>query len=337
VSIACCALLWLLASGESRPKRHRGTVEAVTRSPVRAAASGLGSIAKPVGSLPLRIPSPLEELHDERLAMAGVRVLLKRDDLINPDVPGNKWRKLKYNLAEVERSGQHTLLTFGGAYSNHIRATAAAGDYFGFATIGVIRGEEHLPLNDSLAYAVRHGMRLTYLDRGSYRQKHDPVVIARLQQAFGGFYLVPEGGSNGPGVRGCAEIPAEIPDDFDVICCPCGTGGTLAGIALGLRPGQRALGFSVLKNGGFLADEVSRLQREAADRNVGRWDIELGYHFGGYAKTTPELTAFVADFKRRHGLLLDRVYVAKMMYGIMDLSRNGRFASGSTVIAVITG
>jgi 1-aminocyclopropane-1-carboxylate deaminase len=279
----------------------------------------------------------MQELHDERLARTGVRLLLKRDDLINPDVPGNKWRKLKYNLAEAERSGHRTLLTFGGAYSNHIRATAAAGERFGFSTIGVIRGEEHLPLNDSLAYAVRHGMRLTYLDRGTYRQQHDPAVIARLRQAFGRFYLVPEGGSNGLGVRGCAEISTEVPDDFDVICCPCGTGGTLAGIALRLPSGQRALGFSVLKNGGFLVDEVIRLQREAAGREVGCWDIELGYHFGGYAKTTPELTAFIADFQRRHGLALDRVYVAKMMYGIIDLSRSGFFASGSTVIAVITG
>jgi 1-aminocyclopropane-1-carboxylate deaminase len=309
----------------------------VTRSPARTGATRLDSIPEPAGSWPLRIPSPLEELRDDRLAVTGVRLVLKRDDLINPDVPGNKWRKLKYNLAEAQRSGQRTLLTFGGAYSNHIRATAAAGEGFGFATIGVIRGEERLPLNDSLAYAVRHGMRLTYLDRETYRHKHDPAVIARLRQEFGDFYLVPEGGSNGLGVRGCAEIPAEISDDFDVICCPCGTGGTLAGIALGLRPTQRALGFSVLKNGGFLAEEVVRLQREAAGRTVSCWDIELGYHFGGYAKTTPELGAFIADFKQRHGILLDRIYVAKMMYGIIDLSRSGRFASGSTVIAVITG
>jgi 1-aminocyclopropane-1-carboxylate deaminase len=297
----------------------------------------LGSIPEPAEALPLCIPSPLEELRDDRLARAGIRLALKRDDLINPDVPGNKWRKLKYNLAEAQRLGHRTLLTFGGAYSNHLRATAAAGEYFGFATIGVIRGEEHLPLNDSLAYAVRRGMRLTYLDRGTYRHKHDPAVIARLRQEFGSFYLVPEGGSNGLGVRGCAEIPAEIPDDFNVICCPCGTGGTLAGIALGLRPGRRAVGFSVLKNGGFLADEVIRLQQEAAGRDVGCWNIELGFHFGGYAKTTPELAAFIADFKQRHGLLLDRVYVAKMMYGVIDFARKGRFASGSTVIAVITG
>lgn len=135
---------------------------------------------------------------DDRLADAGVRLLLKREDPINLEVPGNKWRKLKYNLAEAERSGHRTLLTFGGAYSNHIRATAAAGELFGFTTIGVIRGEQHLPLNESLSYAVQRGMRLTYLDRATYRQKHDPAVIDRLRKTFGDFYLVPEGGSNGP-------------------------------------------------------------------------------------------------------------------------------------------
>ena len=213
-----------------------GTVETVTGNHAHVGATR-GSTLEDDGPFPLRVPSPLQEPHDKRLGDAGVRLLLKRDDLINPDVPGNKWRKLKYNLAEAERLGHHTLLTFGGAYSNHIRAIAAAADRFGFATIGVIRGEEHVPLNDSLAYAMSKGMRLTYLDRATYRQKRDPAVIARLRQVFGDFYLVPEGGSNGLGVRGCAEIPAEIPGDFNVICCPSGTGGTLAGPLAGALQG----------------------------------------------------------------------------------------------------
>jgi 1-aminocyclopropane-1-carboxylate deaminase len=212
----------VIAADGASPNRGqriaRGTVEDVTRSPARADATRLDSSPDPVELLPLRIPSPLQELRDDRLAGTGVHVLLKRDDLINPDVPGNKWRKLKYNLAETERLGHRTLLTVGGAYSNHIRATAAAGERFGFATIGVIRGEEHLPLNELLVYAVRHGMLLTYLDRDTYRHKHDPAVIAPLRKAFGGFYLVPEGGSNGLGVRGCTEIPAEVPVDFDPTC-----------------------------------------------------------------------------------------------------------------------
>jgi len=152
------------------------------------------SHAAPVRPLDLRLPSPLEELPDGRLTQAGVRLYLKRDDLISPEIPGNKWRKLKYNLTAARAQGHRVLLTFGGAYSNHIRATAAAGHYFGFATIGVIRGEEHLPLNPSLDYAARHGMRLVYLDRATYRDKMSPEVIAGLHDRFGDFYLLPEGG-----------------------------------------------------------------------------------------------------------------------------------------------
>lgn len=285
----------------------------------------------------LRLPSPLEELRDDRLTSAGLRLFLKRDDLINPDIPGNKWRKLKYNLATAKEQGHQVLLTFGGAYSNHIRATAAAGHYFGLTSIGVIRGEEHLPLNLSLDYAVRHGMRLTYLDRVAYREKMGPEVIAMLRRKFGEFYLLPEGGSNADALRGCAEIPGEIDRSFDMICCPCGTGGTLAGLAHGLGPGQRALGFSVLKGGEFLEGEVSGFQREAFGTGSGNWSVECRFHFGGFAKRKAVLDQFIADFYERHGLRLDWVYVAKMMYGIFALAEEGTFPAGTAIVAVITG
>lgn len=287
--------------------------------------------------LAVRLPSPLVELQDDRLTEFGVRLYLKRDDLIHPDVPGNKWRKLKYNLAAAKEHGHMRLLTFGGAFSNHIRATAAAGHHFGFETIGVIRGEEHLPLNDSLAYAVGEGMRLTYIDRGTYRQKSDPAVIAALVAEFGPCYVLPEGGSNGPAVHGCAELPIEIDLDFDIICCACGTGGTLAGIAAGLRNSQqRALGFAVLKGGTFLDDEVRRLQREAFDVTTDNWSIDYEFHFGGYAKRKPALTEFIADFKARHGVTLDWVYEAKMMYGLFARIREGVFPAGATIVAVLS-
>jgi 1-aminocyclopropane-1-carboxylate deaminase len=283
----------------------------------------------------IKLPSPLVEVHDERVAAAGVRLLLKRDDLLHPDVPGNKWRKLKYNLSAAEEQGHRRLLTFGGAYSNHLRATAAAGRYFGFGTVGVVRGEEHLPLNESLAYAERQGMRLTYLDRTTYRRKTEPDVLARLTDRFGPCYVVPEGGSNGPAARGCAELPAEITGDCDVLCCACGTGGTLAGIAAGLRPGQRAIGFAVLKGGEFLEAEVRRLQREAFGAETRNWSLDYDFPFGGYARRTPALDAFIADFQARHGVTLDWVYEAKMMYGLVQRITAGSFASGSTVVAVV--
>jgi 1-aminocyclopropane-1-carboxylate deaminase len=291
----------------------------------------------PARPLDLRLPSPLEELRDDRLTVAGVRLFLKRDDLISPDIPGNKWRKLKYNLESAREQGHRALLTFGGAYSNHIRATAAAGHYFGFTTVGVIRGEEHLPLNPSLDYAVRYGMRLEYMDRGAYRAKTSPDVIAMLHRRFGEFYLLPEGGSNADALRGCEEILGEIDCRFDLVCCPCGTGGTLAGLAHGLRQGQRALGFSVLKGGEFLNSEVAGLQREAFGAVPENWSIELGFHFGGFARRGPALDEFIADFESRHGLLLDWVYVGKMMYGIFVLARQGRFPAGTAIVAVITG
>lgn len=281
------------------------------------------------------MPSPLSELVDERLAPSGVRLYLKRDDLIHPDIPGNKWRKLKYNLAAAEEQGHDTLLTFGGAYSNHIRAVAAAGHYFGFATVGVIRGEEHLPLNPTLAYAVERGMRLRYLDRGAYRAKTDPEVIAGLRRELGDFYPLPEGGSNALALRGCAELPGEIPFTFDHICCATGTGGTLAGLALGLVDGQRAIGFAALKGGDFLVDDVRRLQTEYG-RQTDNWSVETAYHFGGFARRDAELDGFIQDFAERHSIALEWVYVAKMMFGVYALVQAGRFAPGTILVAVVT-
>ncbi len=285
---------------------------------------------------PLRIPSPLSELDDERITRRGVRLFLKRDDLIDPELPGNKWRKLKYNLDAAAAGGHDTLLTFGGAYSNHIRAVAAAGHFFGFRTIGIIRGEQHLPLNAALDYAVGRGMHLDYLDRTTYREKASAYVLDPLRARYGDFFLVPEGGSNAAGVRGAAELPRELDIAYDVICCSCGTGGTLAGIAAGLPPGPRALGFSSLKGGGFLAEDVRRLQAEAGTPTT-NWSLDLDYHFGGFARRTAELDHFIADFWERHGVELEWVYVAKMLYGVFDLVNGGQFAPGTTLVAVVTG
>jgi 1-aminocyclopropane-1-carboxylate deaminase len=286
--------------------------------------------------LDLLLPSPVQELHDELFASHQVRVFLKRDDLIHPELPGNKWRKLKYNLAAAADSGHRTLLTFGGAYSNHIRAVAAAGRHLGFATIGVIRGEEHLPLNPTLAYAREQGMTLAYLDRTTYRDKGSPAVEDTLRRRFGDFFLLPEGGSNPDAVRGAAELPAELTAPYDVICCACGTGGTLAGIAAGLPPGTRAVGFSALKGGGFLVDDVRRLQREYGHETT-NWTIELDYHFGGFARRNSTLDEFIRDFRARHGITLEWVYVAKMLYGVHDMIRREAFPAGTVVVAVVTG
>ncbi|MEJ8659659.1 pyridoxal-phosphate dependent enzyme [Streptomyces halotolerans] len=275
---------------------------------------------------------------DERFARHGVRLLLKRDDLIHPDLPGNKWRKLAPNLRAAAGS---TVLTFGGAYSNHLRATAAAGRLLGFPTIGVVRGDELAgrPLNATLAACAADGMRLRFVDRATYRRKADPEVLAELVRRFGETeecHVVPEGGSNAYAVRGCTELGRELSGVADVVAVACGTGGTLAGLAAGLPPGRRALGVPVLK-GGFLGEEIRALQEEAFGGPAGDWWLDERFHFGGYARTTPALDTFADDFGTRHGLPVERLYVAKMLYGLVTLAEEGAFAPGTTVAAVITG
>ncbi|WP_461009849.1 1-aminocyclopropane-1-carboxylate deaminase/D-cysteine desulfhydrase [Streptomyces capparidis] len=266
-------------------------------------------------------------LEDPRLDAAGVRVHLVHDD--------NKARKLKYNLAGARAAGHHTLLTFGGAWSNHLRATAVAGAREGFRTIGVVRGEEHLPLNEVLAEAAAHGMHLTYLDRAAYRRKHTPEVIAALHAEHGDFHLLPEGGSNAAAARGCAELPAALDFPYTVLTCAVGTGGTLAGVAAGLPPGARAVGFVVLKGAEYLAEAIRALQHEAFGTATPNWTLDHTHHHGGYAKRTAALDAFVEDFHTRHGIALNPVYEAKMMTGVYARAASGEFPKGTTVAALL--
>ncbi|MFE2159629.1 1-aminocyclopropane-1-carboxylate deaminase/D-cysteine desulfhydrase [Streptomyces lydicus] len=278
---------------------------------------------------------------EEPFARRGVRLVLKRDDLIHSALPGNKWRKLEPNLRAAAAAGERTLLTFGGAWSNHLRATAAAGRLLGFATIGVVRGDElaGAPLNDSLARCAADGMRLHFLDRARYRRKTDPDVLAALHDRFGAFRLIPEGGSNSLAAQGCAELGRELRGVADTAAVACGTGGTLAGLAAGLGPDGQALGIPVLKGGRphFLQGTVEELQRAAFGGPRGTWRLDDRFHCGGYARRTPELDAFADAFEQRHGLALERIYVAKLLYGLTALAGEGAFPPGSTVAAVITG
>ncbi|MFF3490631.1 1-aminocyclopropane-1-carboxylate deaminase/D-cysteine desulfhydrase [Streptomyces sp. NPDC002795] len=286
-----------------------------------------------------RLPSPLVEVDDERFARHGVRLLLKRDDLIHPDLIGNKWRKLARNLEAAQARGR-AILTFGGAYSNHLRATAAAGRLLGLTTIGVVRGQElaDRPLNPSLSRCAADGMRLHFVDRSTYRRKTDPDVLAGLLDAADAddAYVVPEGGSNSLAVQGCTDLGRELRGHADVVALACGTGGTLAGLAAGLAPGQRAVGVAVLK-GGFLEDDVRALQEAAFGGRRGSWRVEDRFHFGGYARVPEELAAFAEDFEFRHGVPVEHLYVAKALYALVALAQEGAFPSGTTLAAVITG
>ncbi|MEU6824514.1 pyridoxal-phosphate dependent enzyme [Streptomyces atriruber] len=291
-----------------------------------------------------RLPSPLQRIEDDRFGRHGVELSLKRDDLIHPDLPGNKYRKLVLNLRKAADAGHDTLLTFGGAYSNHLRATAAAGRLLGLATVGVVRGDELAgrPLNPSLARCAADGMRLHFVDRSTYRSKAEPGTLAALLRETGcrDAYVIPEGGSNALAVRGCTALGEELRGHADVAAVACGTGGTLAGLAAGLGPGLQALGIPVLK-GGFLGDDIAALQRRTFGEPTDNWRLDDRFHWGGYARTPPELIAFADDFEHRHGpstgLLVEHLYVAKLLYALTVLSEEGAFRPGTRLTAVITG
>lgn len=278
-------------------------------------------------------PTPVQVIHDPLLERAGVQLLIKRLDQVHPAISGNKWYKLKYNLQAARDQGHDTLLSFGGAWSNHIHALAAAGHAGGFRTHGVIRGDEPRSLTPTLRFARDKGMVLHHVSRGAYRHRHTAAFIAALRAELGEFYLIPEGGSNALAVQGCAEIIAEIDQPFDVIACACGTGGTLAGLVAGLGGRRRALGVAVLKGAGFLYDAVRAWLPAAYDN----WHIDLDYHCGGYARTTPELLEFLHRFETRHAIPLEQVYTAKLFYALFDRAARGGFDRGTTVMAVHSG
>lgn len=262
-----------------------------------------------------------------------VRLFIKREDLIHPFVSGNKFRKLKYNLAEAKTQQHATLLTFGGAYSNHIAAVAAAGKLHGFQTIGVIRGEEiHTKIdhNPTLKFAQQNGMQLHFISREAYRTKTSAAFTTQLKERFGRFYSIPEGGTNSLAVKGCAEIITENEQGFDTICCAVGTGGTIAGIANGAFTHQKVLGFPALK-GDFLQQDIAKLTEKT------NWKLIPMYHFGGYGKVTNELIAFINQFKQHTSIPLDPIYTGKMLFGIIDLMKNGYFGKQNRILAIHSG
>lgn len=265
------------------------------------------------------------------------KIFLLRLDQIHPYLNGNKWFKMKYNLEAASENGYDTLLTFGGAYSNHIHALSSAGKIFGFKTIGIIRGEEHLPLNPTLQFASGNGMKLHYVTRSDYRKKHTEEFQNSLREKFGNVYIAPEGGTNLFALKGCSEIPSLIQTEYDYICTACGTAGTLSGLIAGLKGKKKILGFSVLKGGDFLIDNAEKLVEEYAHKKFSNWNINLNYHFGGYAKINRTLIEFVKEFEKLNGIQLDYVYTGKMIYGIFDLLKSGYFKKNERIVALHTG
>ena len=280
------------------------------------------------------IPSPIQKLNDPLFDEKGLEVYVKREDLIHPVIMGNKWRKLKYNLLKAKAGGHKTILTMGGAFSNHIIASAAAASENGFHSIGIIRGEELTKeSNPTLIAASQYGMELIFVSRNQYRNIREDI------RQFDGFqedyYYLPEGGTNSLAINGCAELIGELNIDFDYICTPFGTGGTMAGILKGLNGQKEVLGFPVLK-GAFVNKSFQELLN-VMNLSFNNYQLIDQYHFGGYGKVNNELIHFINEFTEKHDLLLDPIYTGKMFFGIMDLIKQGLFKQNIRIILLHTG
>ena len=271
-----------------------------------------------------------QEISLPLLKEKGIKLFIKRTDQTHQHISGNKWFKLKYNLLEAQKQGIETLLTFGGAYSNHIAATAFAAQEKGFNSIGIIRGEEHLPLNPTLRFAKENGMKLQYVARSAYRKKTTLEFLEQLKTQLGNFYLIPEGGTNELAIQGTVEI-LEANDTQDYICCAVGTGGTIAGIINASNDKQTVIGFLAIKG----IDEL--------EKDINSWVNKSNYNFintyfgDGYAKVNKELVEFINEFNAEHNIPLDAVYTGKMMMGILDLIGKDYFPKGSSILAIHTG
>ena len=278
--------------------------------------------------------SPLEKINDPFLENHDIQLWAKRDDLIHPIISGNKWRKLKYNLNHALIQGADTLVSMGGAYSNHLHALAYAGQQLKLKTIGIIRGERRDVLTPTLQDMADWGMELRFVSRSEYRQYRQYKRSGDVPGIESGQYWLPEGGSSRLAQQGISELAAEIDIPYEVICAPCGTGATLAGLINAVSEHVSVLGFSALKNAGYLDKEITA---QLDNKNTINWHLIKDYHFGGFAKINSNLIAFIQKFEEKFLIPLEPVYTAKMFYGIYDLAAKGYFRPGSKIVAIHTG
>jgi len=271
-----------------------------------------------------------EEISTSILKDKRINLYIKRIDLVHKHISGNKWYKLKYNIIEAKSQLKDTLLTFGGAYSNHIAATSFAAQSNGFKSIGVIRGDEGFSLNPTIEFAKSNGMYLHYVNRGDYRKKHTDVFINKLKEKFGDFYLIPEGGTNKKAIKGASEI-LDKNDVQDFICCPVGTGGTISGIIRSSSEKQTIIGFPSVKGVESLEKTVRKYSNKRNFRFINN------YTCGGYARLTGELVDSIINFNINHKVPLDAIYTGKMMMGVLDLISKDYFPKGSAILVIHTG
>lgn len=257
---------------------------------------------------------------------------IKREDLLHPFVSGNKLRKLKYNILEAKLLKKDTLVTFGGAFSNHVAAVAYAGFENGFKTIGIIRGDElenKIEDNPTLSFAQNHGMHFKFVSRVDYRSKNSIEYNDMLSVEYPNSYIIPEGGTNSLAIKGCEEILTLEDQNFDYLCTCVGTAGTISGL-INSATTANIIGFSVLK-GDFLANEISSWTQKT------NWEINSDYYFGGYAKVSDELINFINNFKKQYQIPLDPVYTGKMVFGVLDLIQKNYFLPDAKILMIHTG
>ena len=279
----------------------------------------------------LQIPSPLQKVEYADWNKNGIDVYFKRDDLIHPSISGNKWRKLDGHLQKFQDENYRGIITFGGAYSNHIIAVAAACNYLKIPCIGFIRGEIDIE-NLALKYASSQNMQLLPLSRSAYRNKDISGLKENYSEIdFESFMIIPEGGAGVEGLIGCQSIVEEIDIPYDEIVLACGTGTTLAGILNYTSENIKLTGISVLKGKDTLTDQIKLISKN------NNFQILTDYHFGGYARVSEELIQFAKDFTAQTHIPLDYVYTAKMVYAFNDLLKKNYFSTNSKIILLHTG
>ena len=282
----------------------------------------------------VNLPTPIQQISHPLLEEKQIHLYVKRDDLVHPEIMGNKWRKLKYNLEEMKGNKQNSLVTMGGAYSNHIAATAAAAREHKIKAIGIIRGDElSADSNPTLRFAHSKGMQLHFVNRERFRDFRENLGL--IKEEYPDHYFLPEGGTNELAVKGCTEIINEITIPFDIIVTPIGTGGTFAGLVKSASERQKVAGISSLK-GDFISSEMSLLLQKMNIKSK-NYSIITGYHFGGYGKTNTELIDFINWFKENFDIPLDPIYTGKSFFGVWDMIKTDKFEKNLKIVLLHTG
>jgi 1-aminocyclopropane-1-carboxylate deaminase len=260
-----------------------------------------------------------------------------RLDLLHPHISGNKWFKLKYNIQHAKEAGYNTVLTFGGAYSNHLAATAAAANAFAFGikSIGIVRGKDaENNLNSTLQFCKNNGMQLVFVSREEYARKEDKDWLEEIQSEYNHPFIIPEGGANEWGTEGAAEIATLVDNKYTHVCVSVGTGTTAIGLRNGLPINTTLLAYAPIKGGSYLTEEIALHLKEGKNAN---WQLFDNWHFGGFGKYNNELLTFMNEFYQQHNIPLDIVYTSKMMYAVQEQLKKGFFPKDAQILCIHTG